>query len=324
MPRALSIAAKSYPHTEFLADPGLTIEGHPIELAAENPIYKAFAPMVRELRYDVSELAIATYLQAREAGAALSLLPIVLSGDFHHHSLMAPLRSATSEGSAVSIDRSLRSFTRWPGSAEIGPRDLIGKRVGVRAYSQTTGLWVRGILDEEFDVDAKDVTWVTVEDPHVSAYVEPPNVERTTGKLLELLERGDVAAAVLGPPALDGAQGPLVPIIPNWREAEEAWGERHGTVPINHMLTVRRDVLEAEPRAIASLYREIGGRIEDRKKSEAQPGPRVRALRFGMTDQLVAGLQVAIDYALQQNVIRTPVTVDELLGDFTRHLGEHV
>ncbi|WP_216897274.1 hypothetical protein [Nocardia alni] len=301
MPRTLSIAAKSYPHTEFLAEPGLTIEGHPFEYAAVNPIYKAFAPMVRELAYDVSEMAIATYLQAREAGVALSLLPIVLSGDFHHHSL-----------------------TRWPGSAEIGPRDLVGKRVGVRAYSQTTGLWVRGILHEEFDVDAKDVTWVTVEEPHVGAYVEPPNVERTTGKVLEVLERGDVVAAVLGPPALDGAQGPLVPIISNWREAEEAWGERHGTVPINHMLTVRRDVLEAEPRAIAALYRELGDRIEDRKASEAQPGPRVRALRFGVTGELVAGLQVAIYYALQQNVIRTPVTVDELLGDFTRHLGEHV
>ncbi|WP_284744697.1 hypothetical protein [Amycolatopsis sp. RTGN1] len=294
MARPLSVAVKSYPHTAFLTDPAFTAGGHPVTLAAANPIYRAFAPMVRELRYDVSELALATFLQAYEAGVPISLLPVVLSGDFHHHSL-----------------------TRWPGSPELTPADLAGRKVGVRAYSQTTGLWVRGILHEEYGVDAKDVTWVTTEEPHVAEYVEPPNVERASGKVLDLLGRGEVAAAVLGPPALDSAEGPLVPLIPDWREAEEAWGARHATVPINHLLTVRRDLLEAEPGTVTELYQAFGARIEERK-AEPDPGPRVRALRFGVTDELVAGLQVAIDYALQQNVIRTPVTVAELLADFTR------
>lgn len=299
MTTPLSVAAKSYPHTAFLTDPKLTIEGRQVELSASDPIYKAFAPMVRELKYDFSELAIATFLQAHEAGVPIALLPIALSGDFHHHSL-----------------------TRWPGSDEIDPAALAGQRVGVRAYSQTTGLWVRGILHEEFGVDAKDVTWITTEEPHVASYVEPDNVERTTGKVLQVLERGDAVAAVLGPPALDGAQGPLVPIIPNWREAEEAWGARHNTVPINHMLTVRRDLLESEPKTVAALYHAFGAEIEKRLASETEPGPRVRALRYGMTDQLVAGVQTAIDYALQQNVIRTPVTVSEVFADFTRVLGD--
>jgi 4,5-dihydroxyphthalate decarboxylase len=299
MASALSVAVKSYPHTTFLTEPGFNAAGRAVELAAVDPIYKAFAPMVRELRYDVSELAIATFLQAHEAGVPVALLPVVLSGDFHHHSL-----------------------TRWPGSPEIAPADLAGRRVGVRAYSQTTGLWARGVLHEEFGLDAKDVTWVTTEEPHVAGYVEPPNVERTTGKVLDVLERGDVVAAVLGPPALDGAQGPLVPIIPDWRNAEEAWGDRHKTVPINHMLTVRRDLLKSDPEAVAALYQAFGRHVGARKAAEAAPGPRVRALRFGVTDELVSGLQVAIDYALQQDVIRTPVTVAELLDDFDRHLGE--
>jgi 4,5-dihydroxyphthalate decarboxylase len=298
MSRDLSVAVKSYPHTAFLTAPDFRAGGHGVDLVAADPIYTAFAPMVRELRFDASELAIATFLQAREAGVPISLLPVVLSGDFHHHSL-----------------------TRWPGSAELHPADLKGQRVGVRAYSQTTGLWVRGILHEEFGVDARDVTWVTTEEPHVSSYVEPPNVERTTGKVLEVMRRGDVVAAVLGPPALDGAEGPLVPIIPDWRAAEEAWGARHRTVPINHMLTVRRDLLEAQPDTVEALYQAFGAQIEARRAAETAPGPRVRALRFGVTDALVAGLQVAIDYAVAQEVIRTPVTVDELLDDFTRHIG---
>ncbi|MGQ4516527.1 hypothetical protein [Streptomyces sp. DW26H14] len=299
MSSTLSVAVKSYPHTAFAAEPGFSVGGRRVELAAVDPIYQAFAPMVRELRYDVSEMAIATFLQAHEAGVPIVLLPLVLSGDFHHHSL-----------------------TRWPGSAEIGPTDLAGGRVAVRAYSQTTGLWVRGILHEEFGVDAKDITWVTTEEPHVASYVEPPNVERVPGKVLDVLERGDAVAAVLGPPALDGAQGPLVPIIPNWREAEESWGARHGTVPINHMLTVRRDLLESEPEVVRELYRAFGAGIEERKAADAAPGPRVRALRSGVSDELTAGLQTAIDYALQQNVIRKPVTASELLHDAVRHLGE--
>jgi 4,5-dihydroxyphthalate decarboxylase len=298
MSRALSVAVKSYPHTAFLRPTGVEVAGRGVELVAVDPIYKAFAPMVRELRYDLSELAIATFLQAREADAPIALLPVVLSGDFHHHSL-----------------------TRWPDSVDIGPKDLVGKRVGVRAYSQTTGLWVRGILHEEFGVDAKDVTWVTTEEPHVASYVEPPNVERVSGRVLDVLGRGEVVAAVLGPPALDGAQGPLLPIIPDWRAAEEAWGARHQTVPINHMLTVRRDLLETEPDAVAGLYQAFGAQIDARKATEPEPGPRVRALRSGVTDELVAGLQIAIDYALQQEVIRTPVTAAELLDDFHRHIG---
>ncbi|WP_060712198.1 hypothetical protein [Pseudonocardia sp. HH130629-09] len=161
---------------------------------------------------------------------------------------------------------------------------------------------------------------MTTEEPHVASYVEPPNVERTSGKVLELMRHDNVAAAVLGPPALDGAEGPLVPIIPDWREAEEAWGARHRTVPINHMLTVRRDLLEAESETVAELYQAFRAPIEARKDSDT--GTRARALRFGVSDELVAGLQVAIDYALAQEVIRTPVTVDELLPDFTRLLGE--
>ncbi|MBB4683992.1 substrate-binding domain-containing protein [Amycolatopsis jiangsuensis] len=299
MARPLSVAVKSYPHTEFLTDPAFTAGGRPVTLAAADPIYRAFAPMVRELRYDVSELALATFLQAHEAGVPISLLPVALSGDFHHHSL-----------------------TRWPGSAELAPAELAGRKVGVRAYSQTTGLWVRGILHEEYGLDAEDVTWVTVEEPHVAEYEEPSNVVRTSGKLLEVLRRGEVDAAVLGPPALDSAEGPLVPIIPGWRAAEEAWGVRHATVPINHLLTVRRDLLDREPETVAELLKAFGARIDERKAADPAPGPRVRALRYGVTDELVAGLQVAIDYALRQNVIRTPVTVEELLGDFTRHFGD--
>jgi len=246
------------------------------------PVHKAFAPMVRELKYDFSEMAVVTYLQAREAGKSISILPVVLNGGFHHHSIV-----------------------RWPGSKEIGPRDLTGQRIGVRAYSQTTGMWVRGVLKEEFGIESGDMTWVTTEGPHVAEYVEPPYVERTPYPLAGLLRSGDIVAAVLGPNAVDEG---LIPVIPDAFEAEEAWFQRHKTVPVNHMLTVRTEIIRDDPDAVHGLYRAFTEAIDQ----SVVPA----AITYGVNDALVASLEIAIRYGLEQDLLRQPVTVDELFADF--------
>src|SRR6201999_3165680 len=118
---------------------------------------------------------LATCLQALEAGKPISLLPVGMSGNFHHHSI-----------------------TPLAGGQLKAPRQVAGQRVGVRAYTQPTGLWVRGALQEDYGIESAQVTWVTTEGPHVSEYVEPPYVERTSEKLIDLLRGGDIAAAILG------------------------------------------------------------------------------------------------------------------------------
>lgn len=293
----ITAAVGEYRHTTGLLNGSIKPSGCTVEFIHVQPIYRAFAPMVRELRYDVSEMALATYLQAYEAGKDISLLPIVLSGDFHHHSL-----------------------TRWPGSMVIEPRDLRNQRVGVRAYSQTTGLWVRGILREEFDIRASEITWVTTEGPHVREYVEPDHVERTTGTVADALRGGVVKAAVLGPLALDDEAEPLVPIIPDWRAAEERWGERHGTIPINHMLTVRRELLRSQPEKVRAIYDAFCRGIDD-SLPDGPTTPGERALRYDLCDPLLAALNTAITYALEQGVIRTRMTAEELFSDFREHLA---
>lgn len=292
-----TITVRDYPHSVPLKEGAIAIAGCTPKFVEVKPIYKAFAPMASELKFDVSEMAIATYLQAHEAGKALSLLPVVMNGDFHHHSI-----------------------TQWPGREVLRPEDLPGKRVGVRAYSQTTGLWVRGALKEDFGVDAGQITWVTTEGPHVSEYVEPANVERTSSTLLELLEAGDIAAAVMGPVVLDDDGARLVPVIPDWQEAEEAWFRKHSTVPVNHMLTVRTDVLSSDPGAVRGIYDAFTAAI-DASRPQGQLTSRQRAISYGLNDSLLAGLDIAIQYALEQDLIRTPVTADELFSDFKQHLG---
>ncbi len=117
----LKVALRDYPHTLPLKDGTVVPDGYDLDFAKVEPIHRAFAPMVRELRYEVSELAVATLLQAIEAGRPVVALPVVLHGNYHY-----------------------RSIWTWKGHGGLSPADLRGRRVGVRAYSQTTGLWVRG------------------------------------------------------------------------------------------------------------------------------------------------------------------------------------
>ena len=292
-----TVAVGNHAHVSSLKTGERQVEGCRLEFIEVKPIYKAFAAMVRELKFDVCEMAVATYLQAREAGKPISLLPVVMSGNFHHHSI-----------------------TQLPGGRIEDPKQLAGQRVGVRAYSQTTGLWVRGALKEDYGIESDQITWVTTEGPHVSEYVEPPNVERTPGKLIDLLRGGDLAAAVLGLIAIEGSDAPPVPVISNWQDAEQAWERRYSGIPINHMLTVRTEMLESDPAAVKGIYQALTASIDDLRAGDAQTS-RQRAVTYGLNEALLSPLRVALRYAREQELIRSDLTVEEIFADFTRYVG---
>ena len=150
-------------------------------------------------------------------------LPIVLLRGFHHGAIVCSRRSTLK-----------------------GPDDLKGKRVGVRAYSQTTGVWVRGILQSEYGIDPASITWVTEEAAHVEQYRDPPNVVRTQpGESLHaLLLTGEIDAAI----GLRQADPKDVrTVIPDADDAASAWYRKTGTYPVNHVLAVRNDLLAAHP-----------------------------------------------------------------------------
>jgi 4,5-dihydroxyphthalate decarboxylase len=245
----------------------------PWDFLRVSPLYPAFARMVRDLEFEVCEMALATFLQAREAGVPITLLPLVMVGGTHH-----------------------RSLTQQPHGG-LRPGDLRGKRVGVRSYSQTTGMWVRGILREEYGIEAADVTWVTTEEPHVAQYREPAFVRRSaTATVGELLRNGEVDAAVLGPKAVGGQGAGLVPVIPDAGAAADAWVRRHKTVPVNHMVVVRDDVLRSNPESVYALY---------------------RALHGSATAEWRTSLEIAARYALEQDLIRTPADVRAIVEQAT-------
>src|SRR5437868_5320341 len=113
----LRTVLKRYPHTLKLIDGELTDDRVQLDCIAVEPIYRAFAPMARTQAYDVSEMAIVTYLQAKAYDKPLVLLPTVVAARLQQKCLVCNAKR--------------RPMT-------IG--DLPGARIGVRAYSQTTGM----------------------------------------------------------------------------------------------------------------------------------------------------------------------------------------
>ncbi|MFJ9127217.1 hypothetical protein ACIRJS_24305 [Streptomyces sp. NPDC102340] len=282
----LSVVLGNHPHTRPLKDGTVPVDGVDCQYPEFAPLPPAFARMVRELAYDICEMPMATYLQARDAGVPVTLLPVVLVGSTHH-----------------------RSLTRLPEGEALGPKELVGRRVGVRSYGQTTGLWVRGWLREEYGVESSDVTWVTTEDVHVAQYRNPANVERSdSGRVADLLRAGDVSAAVLGPKAIGGQGAGLVPLVKDAEDAGQAWIERHGTVPANHLLVVRDDILRDREDEVTAVYRALKDAIAS-TAGERDASPAGRAVTAGWSDSLAACLEIAGQYALEQGLIGEPVDV---------------
>jgi 4,5-dihydroxyphthalate decarboxylase len=231
-PLVLRTALGAYPHTRALRDGRVASDRLRLDFADVSPVNRAFAPMVREGRYDVSELAIATALQAKAHGKPVVALPVTVAARFQEAALLCR------------ADSDVR-----------GPADLAGRRVGVRAYSQTTGMWLRGVLADEHGVPPDAMRWVTFEDAHVAEAADPAWAERAPpGKeLLPMLRAGELDAVIVGNDVPDDPG--LRTVFPDPAAAGAAFLRRHGFVPVNHVVVVRRELAEGRPELVAELLR---------------------------------------------------------------------
>jgi 4,5-dihydroxyphthalate decarboxylase len=260
------------------------------DFADVKTVNKMFKALVREQRFDLGELAIVTFLQAKAYGKPYVLLPAVAVARGQHHTIF---------------------FN--PERGPLNPGDLNGRRVGVRAYTQTTGTWVRGFLQEDYGVDFKSIHWITFEAPHVAEYTDPPWVQRAPeGKqLLQMLLDGEIDAAIFGSENPEGT--PLQPLIPDAAEVAAHWAEKHGGVPINHMMVIKEAITEARPDVVREVYRML------KESTAAGPSKGTGALRFGV-EAARKSLETIIRYSECQGLIQRRFSVDELFDDVTRSL----
>lgn len=278
----------TYPKTAPLKAGQVASDIVELDIAPVDNAQSAFKDVVRAHLFDVAELAVVTYLLAFDAGHRYRLLPFVMNGNFHHKSLYARADD------------------------EFGPRELKGRRVAMRSYSQTTPAWVRGILCDEYGIDMRDVQWWSQQGAHVAEYKDPEWV-RGMDKSLSLEEAllaGQVDAIIAGG-AIENKDR-LRHVIASPLEAARAWSERTGVVPINHVVVVKDELLKTSPRAVAEIYRML---IESRALAGDMPAPASRDLQpFGF-DALDASLRKVIDYAFEQQMISKRYSPEELYGD---------
>ena len=244
-PVTLRIALGDYPHTLPLKRGQIASPWLKLDFIDVTPMHKAFKPMVREHAYDASELALVTFLQAKAYGKGLKLLPAAMLARFQHGAMLC-----NAERGALT------------------PDGLPGKRIGVRSYSQTTGVWLRGILQNDYGVDFSGVQWVTFEDAHVPEAKDPPGTIRAGADkdLTEMLLAGEIDAAIYG--AALPKDKRLRSVIADPEAAGRVWHARHGLVPVNHMVVVTEELARANPQAVDELYRVL----EAGKRAAGLPG----------------------------------------------------
>jgi 4,5-dihydroxyphthalate decarboxylase len=290
----MSAVLGNYPHTKALkdgtvSDPAVTFAFTEIE-----PIHNAFTPTVRQQPYDLSELAVVTYLQAAGFNKPLMVLPAVVA-------------SRLQRGCIIYYEP----------NGVVTPEDLRTARIGVRAYTQTTGMWVRAALAEDYGLPIERMTWVTQDPAHVAEYVDPPIVVHVPKEksLLGMLQSGEISAAILGNDLPDGPE--YAPVITDHTRVDAAWRDAHGFLPTNHVVVVKTAFAEAHPEAVRAAYRLMVESDAIARENGTSSG---RSL-FGL-EKVREALQITLDTCNQQLLLPRPMTVDELLAPATALLGD--
>ena len=307
----LKTVTRTQGNNQALKDGTVKPRSFEFDFVEVDPLIAAFRRMVRGNEFDICEMAITTYICARAFGKPMTAVPVFLVRAFHHGAILANTKSG------------IRT-----------PKDLEGKRVGVnRGYTVTTGVWARGILQQEYGVDLSKITWVLSGDEHVAEYRPPANVVpiEPGQKMGDMLAAGELAAAI----GVEVDSPDVRPLIPDAFETGLAALRRRGLYPINHTVVIKNELLAAHPQLAADVFdafaasknvyleRLRAGRIE--KPTEMDELHR-RVMQI-TGDPLPYGIapnrqviEELIGHALKQGIITKPVTVEELFAPSTRGL----
>ncbi len=310
--RKLKTAFRPLGHTETLKDGTVKPRTFEIEYEDVPILIQAFRRMVRGLEFDICELAFTTYICAKAYGKPFTAIPVFPARVFHHGAILYNTKSGIQT-----------------------PKDLEGKIVGVhRGYTVTTGVWARSILQHEYGVDLKKITWLLSGDEHVEEFRQPANVvSLEKGKKLEdLLVSGEVPAAV----NVDVDHPNVKSLIANPRETAFEALRLRGHYPINHTVVVKNELLDAYPKLAADLFHAFVEAkrpyLERLKKNQFATPTKAdqthqRVMELTGRDPLPYGvepnrqmIEAVIQYTQEQEILTRPFTMEDLFAHGTLDL----
>ena len=314
----LDICVASYPFTDAVLNGSIPIEGVEPNFIKVVPQIGAFRRMVRQVEFDVCEVAPTTYIIARAYGAPFVALPIFVMRRFHHG------------GFLVRPDKNIKH-----------PKDLEGKKAGVRAYSLTTGVWTRGIFQTEYGLDDSKVTWVVDDEEHVTQMPLPSNVIHAAKgvSLADMMDSGELVAGFDGNAGIGRSGDPnsgtwkeikqdYPELIQNVEQVEADWFKKTGIYPMHGTLTIKDSVLKANPWVARSLYNAFDQAKQDwlkkLKAGEATTATDKRYLKlmpvvgdpipYGMEENLPT-IKALEAIAFSQKLTPRRMAIDEIFVD---------
>ena len=231
MPRKLrlTLACGDYESVRALKEGAVRVDGAALNVLTDMDSSTRHWRMLRNREFDVCELSLSSYLAARDRGWPLAAVPVFLHRRFRHGFIFV---------------------NRAAGIAE--PRDLIGRRVGVKTFQTTAILWMRGILEHEYGVAHTDVEWVSelAEDVPFTPRPGLRFARAPAGRTVEgMLAEGEIEACMhadIIDPIADG--DPRVGrLFEDYAEVERGYYARTGIFPIMHVTALRAELAEAHP-----------------------------------------------------------------------------
>lgn len=305
--RQLTVGIVARSHYSTLKDGSVKPAGLELECIEVAPMPRLFDRMIQDGEFDISEMAIVTYLHIKEFGLPFTAIPVF------------PLRAFPQGTILQNVNSGVNS-----------PTDLKGKRIGVRAYAGTAGVWARGLLQSEYGVNPGDVTWIVNDEEHIGEYHNPSNVVFEKGANLgEMLISGEIAAGI----GIMGIDNPNVkPLIPNARQAQADWFKKTGVFPMNNTVVIKNEVLGSDPEiavAMVDAFKEAKDAYLKRLKENGANGRDEEAdvrLQEVVGDPLPIGvaanrqgLEMIVDYANKQQIITSRFTPEELFHPTTQN-----
>ena len=308
----LKTVTRTQGNNQALKDGSVKPVGCELEFEEVPVLIDAFRRMVRWLDFDVCEMALTTYVCARAHGKRMTALPIFLVRAFHHGAIVI--------NTDAGIDH---------------PKDLEDRRVGVnRGYTVTTGLWARSVLQHQYGVDLKKITWVLSGDEHVAEYRPPANVVPIPAgrKMSEMVSSGELAGAI----GVEVDAPNVKPLIADAAQAGLNALRDSGHYPINHLVVVKDELLQAHPQigpAVFEAFAESKRRYVERLRAGAIDKPTAvdevhrRVMAITGADPLPYGiepnrrmLEQAVSSAWEQGIIERPVALEDLFPANTHAL----
>jgi 4,5-dihydroxyphthalate decarboxylase len=286
-------------------------------LAIDDP-RQIFDRMGKNLDFDACEMSSSEVISRHAAGRReMVALPVFPSRVFRH--------------GFITVNR----------KAVRTPKELAGKRIGVPLYTQTAALFIRGLLQDEYDVDLSGVHWVqgatnsaeSHGNPSAPPLLKPVSIEQNTSgrSLSELLETGEIQAILgSGLPVALRTNPDVQRLFPDFHVRELDYYRRTRIFPIMHLVAIRRDLYEKHPFVATSLYKAMT-EAKDIALAKMRDLGALRYMLPGMPAELdeidatFGGdpwpygveanrptLEALVRYMAEQSLIKAPISVDEL------------